>query len=127
MSFNSEIQKLIDKVIPISSSNSISSSRRVINDHMSVVKDALKLIKDMGFGDLGDISIPAQMINGNQYTLSWNGSGFDLIPVFSGQGIKNVIRQSDILSVGDDYQYIVHNQFIIDGGQVTVSGDLIIL
>lgn len=82
------------------------------------------------FDNLEGLVFPNPITTNLTYGLKKQGQNWAMVAIQNGFniGIKNVLKNGDDIVVPSDYQYIVHNQLVLDGGSITIDGgELVIL
>lgn len=75
---------------------------------------------------ISDLEVPATPAN-TLYALDYDGTKFVMKPVSAQSGNKYILRTGDEIVVEEGYQYLVHQHLFLEGGEIEVNGELVIL
>ncbi len=114
---NRQLIKLVD------SRHSESSSRDIVNKNFQNLAKAIACLTQFSISDLEGLVLPEPAIAGVFYNLIWTGTTWSVQESPSNYGTKYRLDPQDNLTIKSGYQYIVHNNLVLNGGSITLEAD----
>lgn len=101
--------------------NSSASSRDIINKNFDNLRKAIIALTGFNFTDLNGLNFPNPPLPNIFYSLVYNNNSWNLQESPLNYGTKYRLNAGDNFTVQTDYQYIIHDNLILNGGSLTLN------